>query len=46
MPIAWAFNRLGLEIYKRTSQVNHRLVTLAALGLAGTSLVLKASFFS
>lgn len=46
MPIAWAFNRLGLEIYKHTSQVNYRIVTLAALGLAGASLVLKASFFS
>jgi len=46
MPIAWAGNRLGIEIYKRTSQVNYRAVTLAALAVSGLSLVAKASLFS
>jgi uncharacterized membrane protein YfcA len=45
LPLAWAGNRIGLAIYRRTSRVNHRLVTLAALGVSGLSLVLKASFF-
>lgn len=46
LPLACAGNRIGLEIYRRTSQVNHRLITLGALGLSGLSLVLKASFFA
>jgi uncharacterized protein len=46
LPLAWAGNRLGLEIYKRTSQVNYRVVTLAALGVSGLSLVLKSTFFT
>jgi hypothetical protein len=44
IPLAWAGNRLGIEIYRRTSQVNYRIVTLAALGISGLSLLLKASF--
>ncbi|MFL6661668.1 MAG: TSUP family transporter [Rhizobacter sp.] len=46
LPLAWAGNRLGVEIYKRTNQVNYRLVTLAALGISGLSLLLKASLFA
>jgi len=46
MPLAWAGNRLGIEIYKRTSQVNYRAITLAALAVSGLSLVAKASFFA
>ncbi len=41
MPIAWVGNRAGLAIYKRGSHVNFRLLTLAALGVSGLSLVLK-----
>jgi uncharacterized membrane protein YfcA len=46
LPLAWAGNRLGIEIYRRTSQVNYRIVTLAALGISGASLFLKASLFA
>jgi hypothetical protein len=46
LPLAWAGNRIGLGIYRRTSQVNYRLVTLTALGVSGASLVLKACFFA
>jgi len=46
LPLAWLGNRLGLEIYRRTSQANYRTITLAALGVSGLSLVLKATFFS
>jgi uncharacterized membrane protein YfcA len=45
LPLAWAGNRIGLAIYKRTSHVNYRLVTLGALGVSGASLVMKALFF-
>ncbi len=45
LPLACAGNSLGVKLYKRTSHVNYRLITLAALGLAGASLVLKASLF-
>ena len=41
MPIAWVGNRAGLAIYKRASEVNFRMLTLAALGVSGLSLVLK-----
>ena len=43
LPLAWAGNRMGLELYRRSSQVNYRIVTLAALGVSGFSLVLKAT---
>jgi len=46
LPLAWAGNRLGIEIYRRTSQVDYRTVTLAALAVSGLSLVAKASFFA
>lgn len=46
LPLAWAGNRLGLKIYKRISQVNYRLFTLAALAVSGTSLILKALLFT
>ena len=45
LPLAWAGNRIGIRIYRRTSQVNYRLITLAALGISGGSLVLKAVLF-
>ena len=34
MPIAWVGNRAGLAIYKRASEVNFRMLTLAALGIS------------
>lgn len=46
LPLAWAGNRLGIEIYRRTSQVSYRRVTLAALGFSGFSLVLKSIVFA
>jgi hypothetical protein len=46
LPLAWAGNRLGIQIYRRASQVNYRLITLAALGVSGLSLLLKAALFS
>ena len=46
LPLVWAGNRIGLALYRRSSQVNYRIVTLAALGISGLSLVLKATFFA
>ena len=46
LPLAWAGNWLGIEIYKRTSDINYRLITLVALGVARLSLVLKAALFA
>ena len=46
LPLAWAGNRIGIEIYRRTSQPSYRRVTLAALGVSGVSLVLKSVVFA
>jgi uncharacterized membrane protein YfcA len=46
LPLAWAGNRVGLRIYRRTSHVNYRVITLSALGVSGLSLLLKAALFS
>jgi uncharacterized membrane protein YfcA len=46
LPLAWVGNRIGIEIYRRTSRVSYRRVTLAALGFSGFSLVLKSIVFA
>jgi hypothetical protein len=46
LPFAWAGNRIGIAIYRRTSQPSYRRVTLAALGVSGVSLVLKSVVFA
>jgi hypothetical protein len=35
-------NRIGIAIYRRTGDVGYRQITLAALGISGAGLLLKA----
>lgn len=42
MPLVLLGNRCGVAIYRRTSDIGYRQVTLAALGVSGMGLVLKA----
>lgn len=46
LPVSFLGNRIGIALYKRTSKVNYRRVTLIALTVSGASLLLKGLWFS